>query len=173
LNAATAAVALPSAAEDALWMQRAIELAWGAAAVAEVPVGALLVRDGRLLAEAHNLTRTIDDPTAHAEMVVLRRAAQRLGTSRLLDATMYVTLEPCSMCAGALVLARVRRLVFAAPDPKTGMCGSLGNIAQDARLNHRLEVTGGVLAGPAGELLRRFFRARRGSARAAPAADVG
>jgi tRNA(adenine34) deaminase len=142
-------------------MQRAIELAYAAAAVDEVPVGAVLVRGTSLLAEAHNLTRTLDDPTAHAEMVVLRRAAARLGTSRLLDATMYVTLEPCAMCAGALVLAKVRRLVFAAADPKTGMCGSLGCLVQDSRLNHRLELTTGLLAEPAGELLRRFFRARR------------
>jgi tRNA(adenine34) deaminase len=142
-------------------MQRALELARGAVAVAEVPVGAVLVRDGVLVAESHNLTRTLDDPTAHAEMVVLRRAAARLGTSRLLDSTLYVTLEPCSMCAGALVLAKVRRLVFAAADPKTGMCGSLACIVQDPRLNHRLELTSGVLAQSAGELLRRFFRARR------------
>jgi tRNA(adenine34) deaminase len=142
-------------------MQRALELAYAAAGLAEVPVGAVLVYDGRLVAEAHNLTRTTDDPTAHAEMVVLRAAVQRLGTSRLLDSTLYVTLEPCAMCAGAMVLAKVRRLVYAAADPKTGMCGSLGCIVQDRRLNHRLELTAGVLAEPAGELLRRFFRVRR------------
>jgi tRNA(adenine34) deaminase len=147
--------------DDALWLQRALEHAYAAATVAEVPVGAVLVHRGRLIAEAHNLTRTEDDPTAHAELVVLRRAARRLGTARLLDATMYVTLEPCAMCAGALVLAKVRRLVFGALDPKTGMCGSLGCIVQDSRLNHRLEITGGVLADAAGELLRGFFRARR------------
>lgn len=142
-------------------MQRALELARAAAAVAEVPVGAVIVRDHRILAEAHNLTRTQDDPTAHAELVALRKAARRSGTSRLLDATMYVTLEPCSMCAGALVLAKVKRLVYAAADPKTGMCGSLGCVVQDRRLNHRLQLTAGVLAEPAGELLRGFFRARR------------
>jgi tRNA(adenine34) deaminase len=142
-------------------MQRALELAYAAAGLAEVPVGAVLVYDGRLVAEAHNLTRTTDDPTAHAELVVLRAAVQRLGTSRLVDSTLYVTLEPCAMCAGAMVLAKVRRLVYAAADPKTGMCGSLGCIVQDRRLNHRLELTAGVLAEPAGELLRRFFRARR------------
>jgi tRNA(adenine34) deaminase len=142
-------------------MQRALELAHAAMAVDEVPVGAIIVADGRLVAEAHNLTRTLDDPTAHAEMVVLRQAARRLGTSRLLNATMYVTLEPCAMCAGALVLAKAERLVFAATDPKTGMCGSLGCVVQDPRLNHRLALTAGVLAEPAGELLRRFFRARR------------
>ena len=142
-------------------MQRALELAYAAVAVQEVPVGALIVHQGRLIAESYNRTRTNDDPTAHAETIVLRNAARRLGTARLLDATMYVTLEPCAMCAGALVLAKVSRLVFAASDPKTGMCGSLGNIVQDARLNHRLDVTTGVLAEPAGELLRAFFRARR------------
>jgi tRNA(adenine34) deaminase len=142
-------------------MQRALELAHAAAVVGEVPVGSVLVQAGRLVAEAHNLTRTRDDPTAHAELLTLRRAARRLGTSRLLDATLYVTLEPCAMCAGALVLAKVRRLVFAAADPKTGMCGSLGCIVQDPRLNHRLELTTGVLDPQAGELLRGFFRARR------------
>lgn len=142
-------------------MQRALELAVGAVAIDEVPVGAVIVADGRIIAEGYNLTRTTSDPTAHAEIVAIRKAAARLGSSRLLEATMYVTLEPCAMCAGALVLAKVRRLVYAAPDPKTGMCGSLGCIVQDARLNHRLLVTAGVLEDAAGELLRRFFRARR------------
>jgi tRNA(adenine34) deaminase len=143
-------------------MQRALELAAAAAAVDEVPVGAVIVLNGRLLAEAHNLTRTVADPTAHAEMVALRRAAQRLGTTRLLDATIYVTLEPCAMCAGALVLAKLKRLVYAAADPKTGMCGSLACTVQDHRLNHRLDLTAGVLHEPAGTMLRRFFQARRG-----------
>jgi tRNA(adenine34) deaminase len=144
-----------------MWMQRALEQARAAVSAGEVPVGAVLVHGERLIAEAHNLTRTIDDPTAHAEIVALRAGARRLGTTRLLDTTLYVTLEPCAMCAGAMVLAKVRRLVFAAADPKTGMCGSLGTIVQDARLNHRLEVTRGVLGEAAGELLRGFFRARR------------
>lgn len=147
--------------EDPLWMQRALEQAYAASTVDEVPVGAVLVWRGGLVAEGHNLTRTIADPTAHAEAVVLRRAAARLGGSRLLESTLYVTLEPCAMCAGALVLAKVARLVYAAADPKTGMCGSLANLVQDPRLNHRLDVTAGVLAGPAAELLRGFFRARR------------
>ena len=142
-------------------MQRALELAHAARLADEVPVGCVLVHEGALLAEAHNLTRTRDDPTAHAELMVLRRAARRLGSARLLGATMYVTLEPCAMCAGAIVLAKVGRLVFAAADPKTGMCGSLGCIVQDRRLNHRVELTAGVLAEPAGELLRGFFRVRR------------
>lgn len=142
-------------------MQRALELAHAARAVEEVPVGAVVVHNGSILAEAWNLTRTNQDPTAHAEMVALRRAASRVGSARLLDAEMYVTLEPCAMCAGALVLARVRRLIYAAADPKTGMCGSLGCIVQDPRLNHRMQLTAGVLAEPAGDLLRAFFRARR------------
>jgi tRNA(adenine34) deaminase len=150
--------------EDELWMQRALEQARAAISVDEVPVGAVLVSGGSLIAEAHNLTRTIEDPTAHAEMVALRKAAVRLGTGRLLGTTMYVTLEPCSMCAGALVLAKVARLVYAAADPKTGMCGSLGCVVQDLRLNHRLRLTAGVLDQPAGALLRGFFRARRADA---------
>jgi tRNA(adenine34) deaminase len=161
---------------DAFWMQRALEQAHAARSVDEIPVGAILVRSGQLIAEAHNRTRTWDDPTAHAEVVVLRRAAERIGARasataepRLLDTTLYVTLEPCAMCAGALVLAKVRRLVFGAADPKTGMCGSLGNIVQDPRLNHRLEVSTGVLAGDAAGLLQAFFRARRGSSGARPA----
>ena len=148
-----------------MWMQRALEQAHAARSVHEVPVGAVLVRDGILIAESHNRTRTWNDPTAHAEMVLLRAAAVRIGEARLLDTTMYVTLEPCAMCAGALVLAKVKRLVFAAADPKTGMCGSLGNLAHDPRLNHRIDVFPGVLAEPAGDLLRAFFRARRGPAR--------
>jgi tRNA(adenine34) deaminase len=142
-------------------MQRALELAAGAGSILEVPVGAVITVGGQVVAEGYNLTRTLADPTAHAEVVAIRKAVARLGSTRLLDATMYVTLEPCAMCAGALVLAKVQRLVYAAADPKTGMCGSLGNIVQDARLNHRMIVTPGVLAEPAGSLLRAFFRARR------------
>jgi tRNA(adenine34) deaminase len=155
--------------DDAAWMQRALEQARAGSltAAAEVPVGAVLVHEGRLIAEAHNLIRTCNDPTAHAEILTLRRAAERLGAARLTGATLYVTLEPCAMCAGAMVLARIRRLVYAATDPKTGMCGSLECLVQDPRLNHRVEVTAGPLAGPAAELLRSFFVARR----AAPAGD--
>ncbi len=142
-------------------MQRALEQALAARSQEEVPIGAVIVRDGKLLAEAHNLTRTWSDPTAHAETVVIRRAAEKLGGWRLLDATLYVTLEPCAMCAGAIVLARIQRLVFGAYDPKAGMCASLGNLVQDARLNHRVQLTAEVLAAPAGQLLRDFFRARR------------
>ncbi len=141
-------------------MQRALEQARAAATLAEVPVGAVVVVGGVLVAEAHNGTRTRDDPMAHAELVALREAARRVGWG-LLDATLYVTLEPCAMCAGAMVLARVRRLVYAAADPKTGMCGSLGCLVQDSRLNHHIEVTAGVLAQQSSDLLRAFFRARR------------
>ena len=146
---------------DAGWMSRALEQARAAWSEDEVPIGAVVVLDGRLIAEGRNRTRTWHDPTGHAEMVALRRAAARIGDWRLLDATLYVTLEPCAMCAGAMVLARVKRVVYAAADPKAGMAGSLGNILADARLNHRPEVTSGVLAEPCGELLRAFFRARR------------
>lgn len=151
----------PPQPHDAAWMQRALELAYAARAGEEVPVGAVVVQDGRLLAESYNLTRTENDPTAHAELVAVRRAARAVGSARLIDADVYVTLEPCAMCAGALVLARIRRLIYAAPDPKTGMCGSLGCIVQDDRLNHRMGLTAGVLADPAGALLREFFRVRR------------
>jgi tRNA(adenine34) deaminase len=147
--------------QDTFWMQRALEQALAARTQDEVPIGAVLVLDGKLLAEAYNLTRTWSDPTAHAESVAIRRAAARLGGWRLLDATLYVTLEPCAMCAGAIVLARTRRLVFGAADPKAGMCTSLGNLVQDPRLNHRVEMTAGVLAERSAELLQEFFRERR------------
>lgn len=124
-------------------------------------MGAVLVRDGRLLAEGHNRTVSHADPTGHAEMDVLRGAAARQGDFRLEGTTLYVTLEPCAMCAGAIVLARVPRVVFGAPDPKAGMAGSLGNLLQDARLNHRCDVTPGVLAEASAELLRGFFKERR------------
>lgn len=149
-------------------MARALEWARVGASRGEVPVGAVLVRGERLVAEAHNRTLTDADPTAHAEILVLRHAARRLGDWRLLDTTLYVTLEPCAMCAGAIVLARIPRLVYGAPDPKAGMAGSLADLVQDPRLNHRVERTTGVLADESGALLRAFFRARRGRAREAP-----
>jgi tRNA(adenine34) deaminase len=143
-------------------MARAFEQALAAQAAGEVPVGAVVVRRGALVAEAHNLTLTIPDPTAHAESVALRRAALRLGDWRLVETTLYVTLEPCAMCAGAMVLGRVPRVVYAAADPKAGMAGSLGNLLQDPRLNHRCRVTAGVGAERSAALLRAFFRERRG-----------
>ena len=151
----------PALPDDAGWMRRALEQAERAGSKEEVPVGAVVVLDGELIAEAHNEPRSLSDPTAHAEILALRRAAARLGHWWLNGATLYVTLEPCAMCAGAMVLARVDRLVFAAADPKAGMAGSLATIPQDARLNHHVEITAGVLAEEAGDLLRAFFRARR------------
>ncbi len=142
-------------------MARALEQARLAELRGEVPVGAVLVHDGRVLAEGHNLTVTRADPTAHAEVVVIRRGARAVGDWRLLDTTLYVTLEPCTLCSGAIVLARVPRVVYGATDPKAGMAGSLGNLIQDERLNHRVDLTTGVLAEPSSDLLRSFFRARR------------
>ncbi len=142
-------------------MRRALVQAGAAAAAEEVPVGAVVVVGGELVAEAHNQTRTRQDPTAHAEVLALRAAARSLGHWWLNGATLYVTLEPCAMCAGAAVLARIERLVVAAQDPKAGMAGSLACIPQDPRLNHHVEITAGVLSDEAGQLLRDFFRARR------------
>ena len=147
---------------DVEWMTLALEMAELAASKGEVPVGAVLTKDDEVVAQGHNLTVTANDPTAHAEIVVLREAAKTLGDWRLTECTLYVTLEPCAMCAGALVLARLRRMVFGAWDPKAGMAGSLGNLVQDERLNHWIEVTGGTLADASGHLLQDFFRARRG-----------
>ena len=145
-------------------MERALSEARLGAERDEVPVGAVLVApDGTVLAD-HNCTREATDPTAHAEVRVIRRAAERLGDWRLLDHTLYVTLEPCAMCAGAIVLARIPRLVFAARDPKAGMCGSLDNLVEDERLNHSVTVEAGLLGDEASTLLRDFFGARRRSA---------
>lgn len=151
----------PAAPGDELWMQRAIQQARAARALDEVPIGAVIVCNGELYSEAHNLTRTNSDPTAHAELLAIRSAALKHGDWRLTEATLYVTLEPCAMCAGAMVLARIRRLVFATADPKAGMTGSLACLVQDARLNHRMQVTSGVLGEECAELLRVFFRERR------------
>ena len=144
--------ALMSAALDAA---RAC-LEWG-----DVPIGAVVARGDEVLAVAGNERERRGDPTAHAEILALRSASERVGSWRLDGCTMYVTLEPCAMCAGALVLARVDRLVFAADDPKAGFAGSLGDLVRDPRLNHRLEVTSGVLGEEAAGLLREFFRQRR------------
>jgi len=145
-------------------MERALEEARRCLDWDDVPVGAVVVLDGREIGSAGNERERQQDPTAHAEILALRRAAETVGTWRLDGATLYVTLEPCAMCAGAMVLARVERLVFGAADPKAGFAGSLGDLVRDPRLNHRLEVEGGVLADESGDLLRDFFRARRGGA---------
>src|SRR5690606_26009164 len=141
-------------ATDERWMDLALAQAMEARANGEVPVGVVVVRDEVLLAAAHNLTQTIHDPSAHAEMLPIRAAAERIGHWRLLDSTLYVTLEPRAMCAGAIVLARIPRIVFAADDPKAGMCGSLENLVQDPRLNPRVVLTSGVKASESALLLR-------------------
>jgi tRNA(adenine34) deaminase len=133
-------------------------LTWG-----DVPVGAVVARGEELLSAAGNQRERLGDPTAHAEILALRTAAQRVGLWRLDGCTLYVTLEPCAMCAGALVLARVDRLVFGAADPKAGFAGSLGDLVRDPRLNHRVDVIAGVGEQEAGDLLRAFFVSRRGS----------
>ncbi|MDE2662571.1 MAG: tRNA adenosine(34) deaminase TadA [Gemmatimonadota bacterium] len=149
-------------AEHEAPMRRALELAALGGERGEVPVAALVTDPaGEIVAEAHNLTRTDADPTAHAEVLALRAAAARLGDWRLEGHTLYATLEPCAMCAGAAVLARVRTVVFGAADPKAGMCGSIENLVCDPRLNHRVELVSGVLAEESARLLRDFFRQRR------------
>ena len=148
-------------AADLAFMARALALARLAEASGEVPVGAVIVRDGAIIAEGSNRPIGACDPTAHAEIVALRAAGQALGTYRLTGTTLYVTLEPCAMCASAMVHARVQRLVFAALDPRAGAAGSVFNIVQHPSLNHRIECTGGVLADDCGTLLRQFFQARR------------
>ena len=150
-----------SFAEDSHWMREALREAERAGRRGEVPVGAVVVGAGRVLGRAGNAIEATQDPTAHAEMLALRQAAAALGTRRLLATTLYVTLEPCAMCAGAAVLARVPRLVFGAADPKAGACGSLRNVAEDPRLNHRCQVRGGVLERECAELLKGFFMALR------------
>ena len=147
--------------DDEAFMGEALKEAERAARAAEVPVGAVVVHRGRIIARAHNQRETLRDPTAHAEMIALTQAAAALERWRLTGCTLYVTLEPCTMCAGAMVLARIDGLVFAAEDPKAGAVGSLYNIPRDMRLNHRLRVTSGVLAEPSADLLRRFFHKKR------------
>lgn len=142
-------------------MRKALELARFAATAGEVPVGAVLVRGEEAIGEGWNRPIGAHDPTAHAEVVALRMAAARTGNYRLVDSTLYVTLEPCPMCAGAIVHARVARVVFGAADPRTGAAGSVFDLLQSEALNHRAKVRGGVLAEECGMLLRDFFRARR------------
>ena len=146
---------------DQAFMTRALELARQARDRGEVPVGAIVVHEGAVIGEGFNQPISLADPSAHAEMQAIRMAARRLDNYRLLDATVYVTLEPCAMCAGAMVHARIKRLVYGAADPKTGATGSVFNLVQTERLNHRLEVEGGVMKKESGELLKDFFRKRR------------
>jgi tRNA(adenine34) deaminase len=144
-------------------MREAIALAREAGARGEVPVGAVALFEDRIVGRGANARECANDPTAHAELLAIREAARTLGRWRLTGVTLVVTLEPCAMCAGAMVLARIDRLVYAASDPKAGAVGSLMDLSADARLNHRFAVERGLLAGEAGELLRTFFRVRRGN----------
>ncbi len=147
--------------EDQRWMKLALDEASRAAEKGEVPVGAVIVQDNECIAVAHNQPILSSDPAAHAEILVMRQAGKVLNNYRLPDCTLYVTLEPCTMCAGAMVHARIKRLVFAASDPKTGAAGSVFNIIEDARHNHQVQVESGLLASEAATQLRSFFKIRR------------
>jgi len=147
--------------QDEKWMRRALELAARAEAEGEVPVGALIVRDERVLGEGWNQPVALHDPTAHAEVLAMRAAAQTAGDYRLVGATLYVTLEPCPMCAAAMAHARIARVVFGAWDPRQGAAGSAFNLVAAPAMNHRVDSFGGVLSDECGALLKRFFAARR------------
>jgi len=142
-------------------MELALQQARLAPLVGEVPIGAVLVHQDEVIAAAHNYRELSQDPTAHAEMIVIRKAAEQLKTWRLTDTTLYVTLEPCPMCAGAILQSRIARLVFGAWDPKAGACGSIFDIPAERQLNHRVQVVGGLLEQESRELLQTFFRAKR------------
>jgi tRNA(adenine34) deaminase len=152
---------------DSRYMELALQQAALASHIGEVPIGAVLVHNHEVIAAGHNYREVSQDPTAHAEMIVIRKAAQRLQTWRLTETTLYVTLEPCPMCAGAIIQARIARLVFGAWDPKAGACGSIFDIPAERRLNHRVQVMGGLLERESRELLQEFFRVRR-SAESSP-----
>lgn len=152
-----------SADSDRMWMERAIELASHAEAAGEVPVGAVLVLDGKVIGEGWNQPISACDPTAHAEILALRAGARRIGNYRLVGSTLYVTLEPCPMCAGAMLHARIARLVFGAGDSRNGAAGTVLDLLHHPPFNHQVETCPGVLADRCGELLRAFFRSRRGA----------
>jgi tRNA(adenine34) deaminase len=149
------------AEQDELYMRQAIEAAKIAQENGDVPIGAVIVYENQIIGRAYNQREQLKDPTAHAEIIALTQAAASIESWRLHGCTMFVTLEPCAMCAGALVLGRLDRLVYGCNDPKAGACGSLYNIVQDERLNHRLEITAGVLADECAKLLQDFFRQKR------------
>jgi len=151
----------PDATVDERFMRRALEIARTGGVQGEVPVGAVVVFDGEIIGEGYNAPISHRDPSAHAEIRALRAAAKRLGNYRLTGTSLYVTLEPCTMCAGAMMHARVSRIVFGAADPKTGACGSVVDLFAEDRLNHHADVSGGVLADECADLLREFFRTRR------------
>jgi tRNA(adenine34) deaminase len=147
--------------EDLFYMQKAVEQALMAKEIGEVPIGAVIVKDGEIIAAAHNLRESEKRAVAHAELLAIDEACRKLGAWRLEGATLYVTLEPCAMCAGASVLSRVERVVYGAPDPKGGCAGTLMNLLQDERFNHQCEVTEGVMKEECGMLLTEFFRELR------------
>ena len=149
------------------FMQIALDLALQAAAAGEVPVGAIVVKDGAIIGRGSNAPITTHDPTAHAEIRAMRDAAQHLGNYRLVDCTLYVTLEPCAMCSGAIQHARIAKLIYGASDPKTGACGSVINLMAEPKLNHHTETSGGILAEQCGALLSSFFSERRKKAQSA------
>jgi tRNA(adenine34) deaminase len=144
-----------------IFMSEALKEASAAFAKDEVPVGAVIVHKGKIISRAHNQVELLKDPTAHAEMIAITQATNYLGAKWLLDSAIYVTIEPCSMCCGALVLARIKNIYFGAKDPKTGACGSVVNIAENQKLNHRIKVRGGVLEAECSRLLKEFFRKKR------------
>lgn len=146
---------------DELWMEEALREARRAETIGEVPVGAIIVRDGKIVARAGNRNLADHDPTAHAEIIALRQAGAAIGNRRLLECEMFVTIEPCAMCAGAIVHARLRRLIYGADDPKAGAVGSIMRVLNHPQLNHRVEVTRGVLASRSMDLLQEFFRRKR------------
>ena len=147
--------------DDLFFMRFALQEAQKAADIDEVPIGAVIVKDNQIIAKAHNLRETLQDATAHAELLAIRKACEVLGTWRLIGCSLYVTLEPCPMCAGAIILSRVDRVVFGAKDPKGGACGSIVNLPADKRFNHRPEVVEGVLADECGDILKKFFKSKR------------
>ena len=154
--------------EDERWMESAVREAEQAYKRKEVPIGAVVVHERRIIGRGYNQIETLQDPTAHAEMIAITAATTNLGSRRLEGCTIYVTLEPCTMCAGAIVLARIPRLIFGAADPKAGACGTLYNIVQDARLNHRVELIGGVMETRCGAILKDFFEKVRSNGMGKP-----
>ena len=152
---------MPSDEQDQAFMRISLEEAARATTLGEVPIAALVVQGDRILAQTHNYRELWQDPTAHAEIIAIRAAATALGSWRLLDTTLYVTLEPCTMCIGAIILARIPRIVFGARDPKAGACGSVFDLSSEPKLNHRVSVTGGVLEQESQALLQKFFRELR------------
>jgi tRNA(adenine34) deaminase len=152
---------------DEQWMAAALREARASAAADEVPIGCVIVHEGVIIGRGHNQVEALEDATAHAEILAIGAASNALGSWRLTDCTLYVTLEPCAMCSGAIILARLGRLVYGAEDPKAGACGSVLDVIHEPRLNHRVEVQGGVLASEGGALLREFFARKRSAEREA------